>query len=135
MPDNEKVFTQAELDDIVKTRLARQAKVHEGDIERFQTEAEKYKTDLTAAQAELKTRKDAEAAATLSQIETAKKNVDPAVLELLPTELDPSKQLAWLQKAAGELPAQEKTKTPVTPKPKGEFEKKFVPKPVQHSPI
>ena len=134
MPDD-KVFTQADLDEIVKERLARQKKVFEGDLENAKAEAEKTKADLTAAQAELKTRKEAEAATILANIEEFKKAVDPAVLELLPTELDPEKQLAWLKKAAGEIPAQDKTLTPKTPKPKGEFEKKFKPKPLDHSPI
>jgi hypothetical protein len=134
MPDD-KVFTQADLDEIVKERLARQKKVFEGDLENAKAENEKIKADLTTAQTELKTRKEIEAASVLANIEAFKANVDPAVLELLPTELEPEKQLAWLKKAAGEIPAQEKVRSPVTPKPKGEFAKKFVAKPIDHSPI
>lgn len=134
MTDDPK-FTQAELDEKIEARLARQKKTHEDDLAQREAEIKKAHAELTALKAEATARREADEKAIAAEIEATKLLVDPAVLELLPTELPVEKQLAWLKKAAGELPALDKVKTPVTPRPKGENKGKFVPKPIDHSPL
>jgi len=116
---DEKLFTQEDLDEKIKDRLARQKKQHDEEI--------KETADaLKATQAELQTLRKAETDAALAEIAMLKEQCDPAVLELLPDELSAPAQVAWLRKAAGQLPAQPKAKTPKTPIPKV-GEKDFVP--------
>lgn len=118
---DEKSFSQDEVDSIIKERLSRQKKQHDEEI--------KETADaLKATQAELQTLRKAEIDAALAEIAILKDQCDPAVLELLPDELSAPAQLTWLRKAAGQLPAQPKSKTPKTPIPKV-GEKEFVPLP------
>ena len=118
---DEKTFTQEQIDEIVKDRVARLKRQHD-------EETKETADALKATQAELQTLRKAETDAALAEIALLKEQVDPAVLELLPDELPAPGQLLWLRKAAGQLPAQQKSKTPKTPIPKV-GEKEFVPLP------
>jgi hypothetical protein len=104
----EKLFTQEELNDVLKNRLTKEQRRFDAEIAQLSAENENLRNEQKAI-------KDKAQEQCKADIEALKAGADAAVLALIPEKLPLEDQRDWLRKALAEVPSQPVPRMPQTP--------------------
>ena len=108
---------ERKFEERVNLRVAKEAEdIRKRAEARFEAENKTLRDELKKLHDAEVARQQAEEDKAHAEVEALKKEVDPALLALLPEKLPVLDQVDWLIKAAGEVPAQPPAKMPITPR-------------------